>query len=486
MLRFPVRATCMAFRKSRMALPRDEPTSARRAGPKMRRPTKRMMTSSDTPIPPRPMLPSPPAPGRYAYKQACRFVFGFLVLLLVAGGLKAAWASSGSAHLAGFLPAVEATILDGLRREELDRGVVRIAADTNGFLTVAAVTVALSGAPSLSKLETYVGRLVRTAFRAVPFLDEVDVTVLGRHPVSLADLEDVIFTAAASRSEVLSAPVNLPPADLVRELRRVWAHPLLERPTERLREASRAQLGFGEGSPALLHTALGTLRDLSDRLRGHLLGQVVSSKLYRASRGRRAVALTFDDGPLPLYTPLLLDTLGRLGLRATFFLIGRRVEQYPYFAAALVQSGHELGNHSYSHRNLTGLSFDVVHEDLRRAQEAIFYATGHMPRLFRPPGGRYDPTVVNAATALGMLTVLWTDNPGDFQGLPPQRLKTRLLSRIYSGGIILLHQGMPQTLRILPEVSQVLHRLGYTVTTVTGLLHPTDVRARWPSHPPSR
>jgi peptidoglycan/xylan/chitin deacetylase (PgdA/CDA1 family) len=222
-----------------------------------------------------------------------------------------------------------------------------------------------------------------------------------------------------------------------------------------------------------------------DRLRGHLLGQRVGGKLYRGSPRRRAVALTFDDGPTPLYTSLLLDTLNRLRLHATFFLVGRRVEQYPYFASAVVQAGHELGNHSYAHRSLVGLPPDRVRGDLQRAQRVLLRATGRTPKLFRPPGGRYDRTVVEVASDLGMLTVLWTDDPGDYEGLGIRRLQTRLLSRVYSGGILLLHQGVPDTVRVLPTAWQVLQRHGYAVTTVTGLF-PAAEGPSEPSSPPRR
>jgi peptidoglycan/xylan/chitin deacetylase (PgdA/CDA1 family) len=401
------------------------------------------------------------------------------------GEQREVWAGPAWPRLAGTLPGVEAEILYALRRAGVSGRVVRVAADTNGFLTVAALTVTHPAHSSVDELQTSVGRLLRALFEEVPALDEVDVTAVARHRPDPAGLPDVTFTAAASRPEVLRAPGNLPPAQLVRGLPRVWVHPLFDRPAERLQEILRTPPPVPDPSPDPLRTLLDHLQEVPDRLRGHLLGQRVGGKLYRGSPRRRAVALTFDDGPTPLYTSLLLDTLNRLRLHATFFLVGRRVEQYPYFASAVVQAGHELGNHSYAHRSLVGLPPDRVRGDLQRAQRVLLRATGRTPKLFRPPGGRYDRTVVEVASDLGMLTVLWTDDPGDYEGLGIRRLQTRLLSRVYSGGILLLHQGVPDTVRVLPAAWQVLQRHGYAVTTVTGLFAAAE--GPWePSSPPRR
>ena len=108
------------------------------------------------------------------------------------------------------------------------------------------------------------------------------------------------------------------------------------------------------------------------------------------------MALTFDDGPFPIYTTLLLDTLDRLHLTATFFLIGEQVEQYPYFAQAIARAGHEIGNHSFHHPNLTQLAAQAVEDELRRTQEVITAVTGQTPRYFRPPGGDYNDTVLRS------------------------------------------------------------------------------------------
>ncbi|GBD28538.1 Bifunctional xylanase/deacetylase [bacterium HR31] len=412
---------------------------------------------------------------------ACRGVRRFPLLVCLLALSVGTGDAGASPRTAGTLPTVEEAALAALRREELHHPVVRLAADTNGYITVAALTVAQPGTPgSLQDLEAYVGAALRVLFRDVPALDEVDVTSVARTTGTLdPNRGDVTFTAAASRQELLACSGGAGAVDLVRCLPRVWVHPLFHDPAARLvdlrrLQADRAREGVegpgGPWRPLKSPTGLPDLRELADRLVGQLRGGVVGGKVYRGSPLRRAVALTFDDGPEPLYTPLLLDTLARLRLRATFFLVGRRVDQFPYFASAIARAGHELGNHSYSHRSLVRLPPEEVRRDLERAQQAVFRATGVRPRVFRPPGGRYDRTVVQVASQLGLLTVLWTDSPGDYEGLGSERLQTRLLSRVYSGAILLLHQGVGETVRVLPGVWQTLRRHGFSAGGVLDLL----------------
>ncbi len=406
----------------------------------------------------------PPPLFRLARWALCGF------LALSAAGLPPAVGAASRPYprLAGTLPSVERAVSDTLRRHGLLGRVMRVAADTNGFLTVVALTV--TDPEDGAGVEDYVGRVVQAVLADPPNVDEVDVTAVARQ-VGTPDA-DVTLTAAASRAEVSHLRPDQPPAALARQLPRVWTRPPQARPAAPL---GKPTLGAPKNRPFdPVRAAAEELRELADRVHGFAWGEAVGGKVYRGDPCRRSLALTFDDGPEPLYTPLLLDALHRLHVQATFFLVGRRVEQYPYFAAAIARAGHELGNHGYSHANLTRLAPSEIRADLEAAQQAILRATGHRPRLFRPPGGRYDRPVVEAASELGLLTVLWTDDPGDYQAAGVKRLKTRLLSRVYSGGIVLLHQGVPETLRVLPATWEVLRRHGYTLTTVGHLLRPQN------------
>ncbi len=432
-----------------------------------------MPCSSHTPNP-----RSPTAAFRRR-RKALAALLGFLLCALQVPGPEASAGGRRGVRLAGTFPHAEKAILASVRRAGLESRVARIAVDTNGFITVAAVTVTYqSSEPDpLLALQTTVGTLLRRTFEDVPVLDELDVTALEEHSDPFdGHRQDVGFTAAATRAEVQSL-LGLPPAQVVRRLPRTWVHPSFPHGVPPLKVGRRSPKA---SSPRIATDTWQAVWDWTDPLRtrllGMLVGGVVDGTVSRARPPSRSVAFTFDDGPEPLYTPLLLDTLRRLGVHATFFLVGARVDQYPYFARAMVREGHEIGNHGYRHVPLTRLEAAELRGELERAQRAVEAATGVRPRYLRPPGGGYDRHVLQAASALGLLVVLWTDNPGDYRIGDPGRLRTRLLSRAFGGSIVLLHQGIPNTMRILPDVIRTLQRLGYRVGTVTQILDPPEVR----------
>lgn len=191
--------------------------------------------------------------------------------------------------------------------------------------------------------------------------------------------------------------------------------------------------------------------------------------LYHGSPAYPYAALTFDDAPHPLFAPLLLDTLRRLGVKATFFVIGRNAEAYPYFVRDLVAAGHELGNHTYHHVRLPGLSQEAIREEILRCNGVLEDLTGAPPRYFRPPGGRFDRTVLRVARELGLTTVFWTDDPGDYAGLSPQTLEARLQAHLRPGGIVLLHDNVRATLEVLPLFLRLAKARGLALGPVSGL-----------------
>ncbi|MGQ9735460.1 MAG: polysaccharide deacetylase family protein [Thermaceae bacterium] len=192
--------------------------------------------------------------------------------------------------------------------------------------------------------------------------------------------------------------------------------------------------------------------------------------MYRGDPETNRVALTFDDAPHPLFTPLLLDTLARLRLKATFFVIGRNAVAYPYFVRDLVKAGHELGNHTFHHLRLPELPPEQIREEIAACSEALLALTGEHVRYFRPPGGRYSREVLRIARELGLTTVFWTNDPGDYQSLPDPALKARLFRRLRPGGIILLHDNVVGTLGILPSLSQLAQTRGLSLGTVSHLV----------------
>ncbi len=409
-----------------------------------------------------------------------------LALALAAVALPHTEAKPGPAtpHLAGTMPEVEGAILHAFQAANVSAGVIWIAADTNGHLTVASVGLAYnSGSDPLPVLQARGWALVRTAFAALPTLDEVDLSAVPQSDVTV-DLShsSVMFSVAASRAEVTALPPGIRGTEAMAQMPRLWYHPLLRQPNPS---------GKTESQPLVLpqaHPTPGGLATLQLRptlplssAAHHQDGSRAiprSSVIFRGDPSRHAVAVTFDDGPFPIYTTLLLDTLDRLGLKATFFLVGEQVEHYPYFAQAIVRAGHEIGNHTYHHVRLAHLPEAEVEDEITRAQEAIADATGQTPRYFRPPGGRSSPAVLRIASALGLMTIFWTANSGDYANPGPQVLEAKILGRVHGGGILLLHQGVGDTIRVLPQTAEVLRRRGLALTTVSGLLVP-----RGPSAP---
>ncbi len=193
------------------------------------------------------------------------------------------------------------------------------------------------------------------------------------------------------------------------------------------------------------------------------------ARLVRGNPARKEIALTFDDGPHGYRTEQLLDLLKRENVKATFFVVGKMVDKYPDLVRRAAAEGHEIGNHTYDHLRLPGLPPALVEAELREGDAAITRAIGSSVRLYRPPGGEYDQQVVEAAGRLGDVMVLWTDDPGDFTQPGAIVIEQRALRSIEPGAILLLHDGIAQTLQILPDLIHNLRQQGYRFVTVSGM-----------------
>lgn len=193
-------------------------------------------------------------------------------------------------------------------------------------------------------------------------------------------------------------------------------------------------------------------------------------EIWRVPTDRKVIALTFDDGPFPFYTPLLLHVLERSHVKATFFLVGRNVQEFPELTQDIVDSGSEVANHTFNHINLTVLSEARIRQQISDANAILERYTGHPLTLFRPPHGRYDRRVVVTARDLGLHTVFWTDSPDDTKDISPRLEISRVLRQAAPGGIILLHSGQYKTVVALPIIIDALRKQGYEFETVGQML----------------
>lgn len=186
---------------------------------------------------------------------------------------------------------------------------------------------------------------------------------------------------------------------------------------------------------------------------------------------QKVVALTFDDGPHYKTTAKILEILREKHVRATFFILGENAKNAPQFLAQEIADGHEIGNHSYTHKHLNHASKDTIEKEISMAEQEIM-TMAPKPIIFRPPGGLFNQAVLEAAQEKGYTTVLWTIDPHDWARPPIQQVVSQILNRAEPGSIILMHDGqypLPTPEAIVYIIDN-LRQQGYEFVTVSELL----------------
>lgn len=182
---------------------------------------------------------------------------------------------------------------------------------------------------------------------------------------------------------------------------------------------------------------------------------------------RKKIALTFDDGPHPQYTEQVLDGLKKRGVKATFFITGENAELYPELVKRMHEEGHLIGNHTYSHIQLTSRNREAFREELIKTNEVIEGITGEGVTYVRPPYGSWDKSFEKE---LNMIPVLWNIDPLDWCSKDVSCIVRKIESKIREDDIILMHDSYPSTVTAALQVVDDLQQQEYEFVTVEEIL----------------
>ena len=205
-----------------------------------------------------------------------------------------------------------------------------------------------------------------------------------------------------------------------------------------------------------------------------LLHAQAQAKIYRSVQtDTMKIALTFDDGPHPRLTKQILDILDRYNTRATFFMVGENILNYPDTAREVIQRGHEVGNHSYSHHCIPSLGREGIEEEIERCEDVLEELCEYRAHLFRPPQGAVNDYVEGCTERGDYTLVLWSLDTRDWECKNSEQILNQVLSKVQPGDIILMHDYIgvrSQTPKALEIMLPKLLERGFEPTTVSDLL----------------
>jgi peptidoglycan/xylan/chitin deacetylase (PgdA/CDA1 family) len=183
----------------------------------------------------------------------------------------------------------------------------------------------------------------------------------------------------------------------------------------------------------------------------------------------RLAVLTFDDGPYPVTTPLLLAQLHALNVPAEFFLIGNDATRQPAIAANVAAMGIEIGNHTLSHPEMTALSAQAQLDEINGGAAAIRAVTTRPVEYFRPPHGNFNADTIRAARSAGETLILWDVDPGDWRTMTPDQIVENVTEHAKAPALILMHNGKDTTIEALPKIVKAYRDAGFTFVTLAEL-----------------
>ncbi len=324
----------------------------------------------------------------------------------------------------------------------------------------------LTGQFQLAAMETDAAAALATVFSADTDIRHVDVwSVVPSVANAGGQSHRPVFSLSAARSSYLALAdsINNDP-QAVRRLGVVRYDPLLlcyasDNPSHNSALVplpptayTKALVGYGADWQHILAS--------NGRLPDNASPEPTVRMMLHGTRSRRRVAITIDDGPCPLITPLILQVLNRHQAVANFFVVGEKAEQYPQLLRDIAQAGHLIGNHTYHHRRLSELGIQEIAAELDACQTVVGWLTGEVMRYLRPPGGDYTAEVLRCASARSQIITLWTHNAGDWANPPVSEIVQRCLTGVRPGSIILMHGGDINSVRALPLIIRGLRARG--------------------------
>lgn len=199
---------------------------------------------------------------------------------------------------------------------------------------------------------------------------------------------------------------------------------------------------------------------------------VYVKSLCKGDKKDKVVSLTFDDGPCERMTPAVLDILKKYHIRATFFLVGSKVEKNPDLVRRMIEEGHLIGNHTYLHQGTFPLgSQEAVKKEIALCNEVLFSVTGLRPKCFRPPFGVTNPMIGKAVKALGLQTIGWSIRSMDtVASISREDICARVKERLHPGAIVLLHDRCADADKLLERLIVEIQEQGYGFISLDEML----------------
>ncbi|MHC0039134.1 polysaccharide deacetylase family protein [Pseudoneobacillus sp. C159] len=225
----------------------------------------------------------------------------------------------------------------------------------------------------------------------------------------------------------------------------------------------------------LIWTSSSAEANVYKRFKFEKTGQV----FWEVKTKQKLVALTFDDGPDPIFTPQILDALAKYDAKATFFVIGAEAEKYPEIIRREAKEGHEIANHTYRHHFRDHFQPHKLIDELQKTSKVIEEISGQTPSLYRPHSGYYNENIVNTAVNNGYRVILWSwhQDTKDWKRPGVGKITQNVVSDTKPGDIVIFHDAggdRKQTVKAVENILKILYQNGYKCVTVSEILQQSD------------